>query len=171
MGVGAHSVTSIVASCRKGQKSQKNNIKANKSLKCQTHLKKGQKRAKKPNQKFQGQERSKKTQFDLFGLALGQNGNPAFPIPWRTTKKSTMNRRNSCCVIVCDGRRFRCFKTCPSTSYASCLCTSWVSYSARERSSSTVMSPYMKSTSYTAVSARYTCLRYLLRIPVPLQCA
>jgi len=49
MGVGAHSVTSMVASCRKGQKRPK--------------------RAKKPNQKFQGQERSKNAKFDLFGLA------------------------------------------------------------------------------------------------------
>jgi len=43
--IGAHPVTSIVASCRKGQKSQK------------------------PNHKFQGQERSKKAKFDLFGFA------------------------------------------------------------------------------------------------------
>jgi len=64
MGIGAHSVTSMVALCRKGQKSQKLTLRLNKSLKCQTCPK----RAKKPIQKFQGQEQFKKAKFDLFGL-------------------------------------------------------------------------------------------------------
>jgi len=68
MGVGAYSVTSLVASSRKGQKGQKLTLRPNKSLQCQTRTKRP-KKSQKAKPKILRPRVIKKAKFDLFGLA------------------------------------------------------------------------------------------------------
>jgi len=67
-GVGAHSVTFMVASCRKSQKGQKLVLRPYKSLQCQTRPKRP-KKSQKAKPKISRPRAIKKAKFDLFGLA------------------------------------------------------------------------------------------------------
>jgi len=69
MDVGANSLTSVVALCRKGQKSQKLASRPNKSLQCQTRSKrpKMSQNFQKAKPKISRPRAIKKAKFNLFG--------------------------------------------------------------------------------------------------------
>jgi len=65
-GRGAHSVTSMVAFCRKGQKAKKLTLRPNKSLQCQTRPKRPKSQT--TNFNFQGQQESKRPNLTYLAL-------------------------------------------------------------------------------------------------------
>jgi len=98
MGVGAHSVTSMVVEwylrVENAKIKPKNNIKAKTKIFDAKLAQKGQKSAKMPNQNFQGQTPSEKVKFDLFGLTQGPNGNPdCLSLAIMNEEQSWNNRR------------------------------------------------------------------------------